>query len=84
MHLALNGADTSKGTVRHRKEDHFWTGTNWEKAAEAFDSLVNDAGQQAAFLFYCPRIMNLNLLHPTFRTNRQTAPSQAVIWGFVN
>lgn len=46
----------------------------WESAAEAFDSLVNYADRQLRFPAL--EVMNLNMLHPTFRTLWQTAPTR--------
>lgn len=56
--------------------------TIWENAAEALDSLVNYAGQRP-LCSAAPEVMNLNMLHPTFRTNRQTTPNQGVTGDFV-
>lgn len=43
--------------------------TIWENATEAFDSLVNYADGQLCSAV--PEVMNLNMLHPTFKTNGQ-------------
>lgn len=48
--------------------------TMWESAAEAFDSLVNYVDRQLRSAAL--EVMNLTMLHPTFRTNWPTAPTR--------